>query len=146
LDGGIVAVGHVGLVAEVDEALLRKIGCAIRSRLQGGVVEGVEREQCLEDGESADARIEHADGQVAGGLVIAPGGGVESERRFAISMRFDVFDKVGGMKGADEQPWQDESYENSIRPMITAMPMPTTSAVSPAARAWRMRRMPTLPK
>lgn len=57
---------------------------------------GVEREQRFEHGEAADAGIDPTDGQVAGGI--------ETERGLALSMRFGVFDEVGGMKGADEQP------------------------------------------
>jgi hypothetical protein len=65
--------------------------------LQGVVVAGVEREQRFEHGEAADAGIDPTDGQVAGGF--------ETERDLALSMRFGVFDEVGGMKSADEPLW-----------------------------------------
>lgn len=74
----------------------------IGSGLQGVVVASVEREQRFEHGEAADAGIDPTDGQVVGGFVIAPGGGIETERGPALSMRFGVFDEVGGMKSADE--------------------------------------------
>ena len=59
----VVAVGHVGLVAEVDETLVVKIGSAVGPGRQGVVVKVVEREERLEDGEATDARIEDADGE-----------------------------------------------------------------------------------
>ena len=58
---GVVAVGHVGLVAEIHEPLVLEIGPAVRPGLQVVVVEVVEREDRLQHGEAADARIEHAD-------------------------------------------------------------------------------------
>ena len=54
---------------------------------------GVEREQRFEHGEAADAGIDPTDALVAGGF--------ETERGLALSMRFGVFDEVGGMKSAD---------------------------------------------
>ena len=148
LYGGVVAVGHVGLIAEVDEALLRKIGHAIGPRLQSVVVEGVECEQSFEHSESTDARVEHADGQVAGGFVIAPSGGIETERSFAIGMSLGVLNEISSVERncKEQQTERFHTKANNRRPKNTAATMPTKSAVSPASNAWRKRRMPTLPK
>ena len=58
----VIAVGHVGLVAEVDEAFVLEVRFPVRARLQGFVVEVVSGEERLEYGEPADPRVEHADG------------------------------------------------------------------------------------
>jgi hypothetical protein len=61
---GVVAVGHVGLVAEVDEAFVFEVGMAVGPGGEGVVVEGVDFEDFFEDSEAADAGVEDADGEV----------------------------------------------------------------------------------
>ena len=59
--GVVASVRHVRLVAEIDEILRRQVRDAVRPRPARRIVDMIDRQQTLEDGESADARIEDAD-------------------------------------------------------------------------------------
>ena len=63
--GVIVAVGHIGLVGQIDEMLACKIQDAVAAFQPGDIVEVVEAEQFLEYGQSAGSRIENPDGKTA---------------------------------------------------------------------------------
>ena len=63
--GRIIAVGHVGLVRKIDEVFAGKVEDAVASLGSSDIVEVVEAEQLLQNGQSTGSRIEDADGQVA---------------------------------------------------------------------------------
>ena len=61
---GVVAVGHVCLIAKVLETLIREVGLAISSGLKRFVVKGIHGQQGLQYRESADSGVKNTDGQV----------------------------------------------------------------------------------
>lgn len=88
--GGVIAVGHVGLIAKVDEAFVLEVGATIGAWGEGVVVKGVDFEDFLQHGETADAGVEHADGEM--GEVALEGIFLERERGVASGMGLDMGD------------------------------------------------------
>lgn len=62
--GRVVAVRHVGLIAEIDEAFVLEVGATIGPWGEGIVFKGVDLEDFLQHGETADAGVENADGEM----------------------------------------------------------------------------------
>jgi len=77
---GIVSVGHVGLVAEVDKFLPVEIGGPVAIGIRGVavVVKAVEADDGVEDGEPTGAGVEHPDRQ--GAVTLRVGGGIDVKK------------------------------------------------------------------
>jgi hypothetical protein len=88
--GRVVAVGHVGLIAEIDKAFVLEVGATIGSGGEGVVVKGIDFEDFLQHGEAADAGVENADGKVR--EVALEGVFLERERGVASGMGLDMGD------------------------------------------------------
>ncbi len=86
--GGVVAVGHVGLVAEVHEALTLEIRHAVGALGARAVVVAVVGLDGLQHRQPSHAGIEDADGQVTKLPPVV--GGAETCRRVALGVRSGV--------------------------------------------------------
>ena len=99
----IIAVGHVRLVAEIDETFAGEIRHAIRAVRTGSVMMAVVRLDGLEHRQAADAGIKDADGQIAqvAAIISRHEAGRDIALRMSLGMADGGGDNVIGSKGDD---------------------------------------------